>query len=170
MATDTTIYLQNQLRAKQEVNRGGALTGTVAGIIMSVFAMTVNLLQLAGFFQPVQYVSTTFFGLSLTFRGGLFIALLGMMSHLLFSTLMGVLFAYLTVRLSSWGKLILSGLGFSFLLWLILAFLLLPILSPAIGPSFPQMLTFLVFGLALVLTPYFEAKIAHRNELKANRG
>jgi hypothetical protein len=173
MATDLYVYMHKEVRTRQEINRGGAITGVMAGIIMSLFGMFLKGLELAGLLPMRDHLSHTFFGLSRAFEGGLFIALLGMMSHLLFSAAMGLFFAYLTVRIQALSKLILAGVGFGVGLWAFLTLLLFPMVSPAIAqvsnPSFLQLLTYLIFGLSLALTPYFESKTGKQHEIKTTR-
>jgi hypothetical protein len=133
----------------------GVIAGMIGGVLMAIFVMIASATYLhMGFFTPLYAIAEPLIGpqpLLASIADGIFYlapgpALLGLMGHLLWSALWGMVFGLLAHRLHlAGGRAIISGLIYGVLIMLVMVFLVLPIVGAS---SLLQLLG----GWAFVLT------------------
>ena len=152
----------------------GILVGMLGGILMVLFSMiaTVTYLQW-GFFTPLYAIAAPLVGqepLMTSLRQGNFYlalgpALLGLVVHLLWAGLWGVIFGLLARRLHlAGGVAIISGLVYGVLVMLVMIFIVVPIAG---APNLLQLLgsfsfifaNALFYGLPLGLWPVVQPQL-----------
>ncbi|HET7639803.1 MAG TPA: hypothetical protein VFK47_13840, partial [Ktedonobacteraceae bacterium] len=117
----------------------GAFVGVLGGILMALFVMlaTGTYLQM-GLFTPLYAIAAPLTGpqalITSLLRGSFYLAfgpaLLGMVIHLLWAALWGVVFGLLARRLHLTGGLaIISGLVYGVLVMLVMSFIVVPIVG-----------------------------------------
>jgi hypothetical protein len=117
----------------------GVIAGMIGGVLMAMFVMIASATYLhRGFFTPLYAIAEPLIGqqpLLASIADGIFYlalgpALLGLVSHLLWSALWGMIFGLLARRLHlTGGKAIISGLVYGVLVMLVMVFLVLPIVG-----------------------------------------
>lgn len=133
----------------------GVIAGIIGGVLMALFVMIASATYLhMGFFTPLYAIAEPLIGLHpllASIADGTFYlapgpALLGLVGHLLWSALWGLVFGLLAHRLHlTSGRAIISGLIYGVLVMLVMVFLVLPI----VGANF---LLQLLGGWAFVIT------------------
>jgi len=133
----------------------GVIAGIIGGVLMALFVMIASATYLhMGFFTPLYAIAEPLIGpqpLLTSIADGTFYlapgpALLGLVSHLLWSAFWGLIFGLFARRLHlTGGKAIISGLVYGVLVMLVMVFLVLPIVGAS---SLQQILG----GWAFVLT------------------
>ncbi len=124
MTTRTTTYERPTFSLAD-----GAIGGALAGIAMGMMSMVLfPLLGIGGFWQPLNLIAAVFdqeWGRIAGFA--LLPTLLGMMIHMMNSVLLGLLFAWTASH--SGGNVILKAMIASLVLWALMDFLVLPIVT-----------------------------------------
>jgi len=151
----------------------GVIVGVIGGILMAIFVMIASATYLhMGFFTPLYAIAEPLIGvqpLLTSLADGIFYlapgpALLGLVGHLLWSALWGLIFGLLAHRLHlTGGRAIISGLIYGVLVMLVMVFLVLPIvgassLLPLLG-GWAFMITIanaLFYGMSLGLWPVLQ--------------
>src|SRR5437763_13940036 len=157
----------------------GALVGVIGGILMVMFTMlaTATYLQM-GFFTPLYAIAAPLIGqqpLKTSLQQGSFYlalgpALLGLVVHLLWAALWGVIFGLLARRLHlTGGVAIISGLIYGVLVMLVMIFIVVPIVGAPnllhlLGSFSFTIANALFYGLPLGLWPVVQPELftAHR--------
>src|SRR6266487_6022321 len=152
----------------------GALAGVIGGVLMALFSMlaTATYLQM-GFFTPLYAIAAPLIGpqslMSSLQQGSFYLApgpaLLGLVVHLLWAALWGVIFVLLARRLHlTGGVAIISGLVYGVLVMLVMIFIVVPIVG---APNLLQLLgsfsfifaNALFYGLPLGLWPVVQPQL-----------
>jgi hypothetical protein len=158
-------YLHQDHKETTALFYGGAVAGMVAGIIMAMVSMVTNYFTGAGFFLSVKLIAATFLGVD-SIIGGAFAIMLGMILHLVTSAMWGVVFAFITAKVKSLVGLFASAILFSVFVWAAMTFVSLPILNEVMSERVDMIpvqwfINHLIFGMGLLLAPYFEYKNAN---------
>jgi hypothetical protein len=136
----------------------GALVGMLGGILMMLFVMlaTATYLQM-GIFTPLYAIAAPLTGpqalIASLLRGGYYLAsgpaFLGLVIHLLWAALWGMIFGLLARRLHLTGGLaIIGGLVYGVLIMLVMIFIVVPIVG---APNLLQLLGSFSFTIANAL-------------------
>ena len=152
----------------------GALVGMLGGILMALFTMlaTATYLQM-GFFTPLYAVAAPLIGqqpfMTSRLQGGFYLApgpaLLGLVIHLLWAALWGVIFGLLARRLHlTGGVAIISGLVYGLLVMLVMIFIVgtivgAPNLLQLLGSFSFTIANALFYGLPLGLWPVVQPQL-----------
>ena len=117
----------------------GVIVGLIGGVLMAMFAMIASATYLQmGFCTPLYAIAAPLIGqhpLLTSIRDGIFYlalspALLGLVVHLLWSALWGLIFGLLARRLHlTGGTAIISGLVYGVLIMMVMIFLVLPVVG-----------------------------------------
>ena len=145
----------------------GAIVGMIGGVVMAMFTMLATATYLGlGFFTPLYVMASPLLGqqiLMTAMKGGIFYftpgpALLGLVVHMLWSALFGMIFGLIAygAHLKGIGAVI-GGLVYGVLAMLLMNFVVLPLVG---APNLSHMLGWLsftighlLFGLVLGLWP-----------------
>ena len=153
---------------------GGALVGMIGGVLMALFAMlaTATYLQM-GFLTPLYAIAAPLIGrqtLLTSMQDGVFYfafgpALLGLVVHLLWAALWGMIFGLIArgLRLAG-GVAMLSGLGYGVLVMLVMSFIVVPIVGAPNLLHLVGSLSFIIahalfYGLPLGLWPVVQPQL-----------
>jgi len=152
----------------------GVLVGMLGGILMVLFSMiaTVTYLQM-GFFTPLYAIAAPLIGqqpLMTSLQQGSFYlalgpALLGLVIHLLWAALWGVIFVLLARRLHlTGGVAIISGLIYGVVVMLVMIFIVVPIVGAPnllhlVGSFSFTIANALFYGLPLGLWPVVQPEL-----------
>jgi hypothetical protein len=144
----------------------GLMVGLIAGVMMAMYAMLASATFLGqGFFTPLYGIASPLVGqnaMMTSMKAGLYWttgpALLGLMVHMLWAALYGVLFGLLVRAAHLTGVLgLLAGMVYGVLVMLLMSFVVLPVVGAG---SMPQMIGWpsftiehLIFGMVLGLWP-----------------
>jgi len=142
----------------------GAVAGMVAGAMMAMYAMIASATFLGqGFFTPLYGIASPLLGPSAMmqsmkqgfyFAGGP--ALLGLIFHMLWSALYGMIFALLVSFLRLRGMMaLMAGLIYGLVILVIMSFVVLPLVGAGMMPTtigWPSFIVeHLIFGMVLGL-------------------
>ncbi len=144
----------------------GAIAGMVAGAVMAMYAMIASATILhQGFFTPLYGIASPLIGpkaMVTSMQKGLYLApgpaLLGLIVHMMWSAIFGVIFGLIVraLRLGG-GEAVTAGLVYGLLVMLFMSFVVLPIVGVAAMPGTIGWPSFtvehLLFGLTLGLWP-----------------
>ncbi len=149
----------------------GVLVGMLGGILMALFVMlaTATYLQM-GFFTPLYAIAAPLIGQQLVMtsllQGSFYLALgpalLGLVIHLLWAGLWGLIFGLLARRLHlTGGVAIISGLVYGVLVMLVMIFIVVPIVGAPnllllLGSFSFTIANALFYGLPLGLWPVMQ--------------
>ena len=152
----------------------GAIVGMIGGILMALFTMlaTATYLQM-GFFTPLYAIAAPLIGpqplMTSLLQGGFYLALgpalLGLVVHLLWAALWGMIFGLLAHRLHLTGGVsIISGLVYGVLVMLVMIFIVVPIvrapnLLHLLGSFLFTLDNALFYGLPLGLWPVLQPQL-----------
>ncbi len=144
----------------------GAIAGMVAGAMMAMYAMIASATFLSqGFFTPLYGIASPLLGpfaMMQSMKQGIYFAagpaVLGLIIHMLWSALYGMLFALLAMFLRLKGMVaLLSGLVYGLVVLVVMSFVVLPSVGAATMPAmigWPSfMVEHLIFGMVLGLWP-----------------
>jgi hypothetical protein len=144
----------------------GAIAGMVAGLMMAMYAMIASATFLGqGFFTPLYGIASPLLGpaaMMQSMKQGLYFAggpaVLGLIVHMLWSALYGMLFALLVSLLRLRGMMaLMAGLIYGLVVLVIMSFIVLPIVGAGTMPSTVGWPSFvvehLIFGMVLGLWP-----------------
>ncbi|GAC1447754.1 MAG: hypothetical protein PVSMB4_03810 [Ktedonobacterales bacterium] len=144
----------------------GSIAGMIAGVVMAMYAMLASATVLGqGFFTPLYGIASPLIGpgaMMASMKAGLYFsvgpALLGLMVHMLWSSMYGVVFGFLARALHFAGVgAVIAGIGYGVVVLLVMSLVVLPLvgvgaMTSVIGwPSFT--IEHVVFGLVLGLWP-----------------
>lgn len=111
-----------------EILAGGILAGLIAGLIMELYMMVVMAAaQGMPIWQPSRGIAAVFFGQAAAGQG-LWPVLFGLMIHFLTAAVWGVVFAVLIGHVTAGGA-VGWGLVYGFLVYLVMFYVVLPILN-----------------------------------------
>jgi hypothetical protein len=132
----------------------GLLSGAVAGIVMGMLAMLHAILLGMSLWTPLLHIGGVWFGGELI-SGGPGVILLGGLTHLFVSAVLGVIFAMFWARLRT-PLLFLTGMAYGILIWAFMSYFLVPAVSEAMFRYLLQLYPFwlvyhLIFGAVLAL-------------------
>lgn len=132
----------------------GLLAGTVMGLAAMIHAGTVGLDP----FGPVRQVAAVWYGID-ALIGGEGIVGMGVITHLVVSMVLGVVFAAYGPRRGGAAVTVVGGLAYGTLVWAVFSWVLLPLVDPIMHERvrlFPSAwyVLHLVFGALLSPTPY----------------
>ena len=152
----------------------GAIVGMIGGILMALFTMlaTATYLQM-GFFTPLYAIAVPLIGqqplMTSLQQGGFYLALgpalLGLVVHLLWAALWGVIFGLLARQLHlTGGVAIISGLVYGVLVMLVMIFIVVPIVGAPnllhlVGSFSFTIANALFYGLPLGLWPVLQPQL-----------
>lgn len=145
----------------------GAITGMIGGAVMAMFTMIATATYLnMGFFTPLYAIASPLAGqqsLMTSLHQGVFYfalgpALVGLVVHMMWSALFGMIFGLIVYATHLKGALaVISGMIYGVLVMLLMSFIVAPIVG---APNLLQMLSglsftlgHLMFGLVLGLWP-----------------
>lgn len=139
---------------------GGAISGIVSGIAMAMVGMVTTYFLGMGLWLPVKLIAATVLGENALTSSASAI-LLGMAIHIMMSAILGVIFAFLTVKIKKMQVIMLWGVAFGIAVWAVMTYLVLPIVDPVMKIHLTQIPTswfinHVFFGMTLAATPYFE--------------
>lgn len=128
----------------------GALAGLGMALWLAVYAGGVGL----GFWLPLHAIGALFYGPVALVRADA--AALGLLTHLLFAAALGTLFFLAAPRGATRGALYLGGAAFGMGVWLVMTFLVVPIVNPTLHARIALTQTswligHFVFGLVLAV-------------------
>jgi hypothetical protein len=132
----------------------GTVGGLLGGTLMAAFSMSVSMLQGPGMWMPVKLIGGVVLGSRAVNRPGSFDVrpiLMGLAVHAVVSVILGILFALLSSRLPP-VTLILYGVVYALVIWLVALFLVLPVVDPLlVNNTNPALfaLSHMMYGLSL---------------------
>lgn len=140
--------------------QGGALTGITAGLIMALIAMIFGYVMGMDFWLLPKMIAATFLGAD-ALTGGVGSVILGLIVHLVVAAAYGILFAFLTPRITSPSSDFGLGIAYGVIIWAVMTFIVLPLFNDLMRERvalipFTWFINHLVFGASLAMTPYFE--------------
>jgi hypothetical protein len=152
---------------------GGALAGIVAGLVMAVVMMIYFSVMGAGFWYPVENIAAVFFGID-ALLGGAGVVIVGLLTHLLVSALLGMLFASLLQPRTSTGAAFFGGLAYGIGVWVVMTYIILPIFNPTMSARMAVTAGFwffshLIYGGFLAFTPGLVREFALRGTQREQR-
>lgn len=144
----------------------GIIAGIIAGIVMAMYAMLASATVLAqGFFTPLYGIASPIVGQSAmqtSMHEGVYFtlgpALLGLMIHMMFSAVFGIIFGLAARALRLRGGLaVLAGMVYGVIVLLVMSFIVLPIVGAGTLPATVGWPSFtvehLMYGVVLGLWP-----------------
>jgi uncharacterized membrane protein YagU involved in acid resistance len=144
----------------------GAVAGIIAGVMMAMYAMIASATFLhEGFFTPLYGIASPLVGMHdvmLSMQHGMFVdagpMLLGLMVHMLWSAVYGIIFGLIARALHLSGILAVSGgLVYGLVILLLMSFIVLPVVGAGLLPAMVGWPSFtvqhLIFGMVLGLWP-----------------
>lgn len=142
----------------------GAIAGMVAGVMMAMYAMIASTTFLGqGFFTPLYGIASPLLGpaaMMQSMKQGIYFtggpAALGLIIHMLWSALFGMVFALLAAFLRLRGMMaLMGGLLYGLVVLMLMSFVVLPIVGAATMPTtigWPSfVIEHLIFGMILGL-------------------
>jgi uncharacterized membrane protein YagU involved in acid resistance len=143
---------------RNEIIASGILSGLVSGVCMWAAAVLFMGLITWDFFFPLRLIGATLLGmdaLSLrSFQG----VTVGLVIHLIVSSVLGISYAALTTRRPARMPALLHGMIFGAVVWVFMTYLVLPVLNPIMFRELRYTwwgwaLSHLVFGGILAVAP-----------------
>lgn len=145
----------------------GIIAGMIAGAVMAMYAMIASVTFLGqGFFTPLYAIAAPLVGqqsLMSSMHGGAFYftlgpAVLGLVVHMMWSALYGVIFGLIALWTHLRGLVaVIGGMIYGVLAMLFMSFIVLPIVGMGSMPSMvgwtPFTIQHLMFGLVIGLWP-----------------
>jgi uncharacterized membrane protein YagU involved in acid resistance len=135
----------------------GAIAGLIAGVVMAMWAMIVAAVMGVGLLAPPQMIAEPFFG---PYRMGTFSAaafVVGLMVHMMFSAVFGVIFALIWQRIARGGVVaVLGGMVYGVIVWAVMGYVVSPIVGAHITqemPTWAWIVAHLMFGVVLGVWP-----------------
>ncbi len=132
----------------------GAIGGVVAGIFMAMTSMVWMWASQEGFFKPLNLIASIVMGEDAIAPGfQMTEAIVGMMLHLIMSTVFGVIFAWIIAN-TAWSSstIVAIGIAYGLLLWIVNVVIINALFIPGGLSEAPVMLNIIVhtvYGLAL---------------------
>ncbi len=150
-------FARNQINAGEAVY-AGLMAGIIAGIAMAMVSMTMSMMMGAGFWMPVKKISVTLLGQSAVQDAGFqrMPVMVGMMIHFMTAMVFGAIFALWGGRWS-YGPAIGWGIAYGLTIWVVMQFLVLPIVNPVMAqmPYLQFAMLHMIFGGTLGIYPAF---------------
>jgi hypothetical protein len=168
--TEAMQYMSRPNKRPKAVTYGGTSAGIIGGVLMLLFLMVANVFLQGDFFLPVRMIAASLMGVEAQ-TGGAAPILLGLVLHLVVSSLLGIFFAFVATPVKSLANYLGFGILYGFALWVVMTYMGLPILNPILGESIQYMtyqwfFAHLIFGASLGLIPFFEYQKESKGELK----
>jgi|SRR6185437_2493070 len=123
---------------------GGALAGVLGGIIMGIVATLWGVATVAGPLAPWQAIAGTFFG-PMSFVGDAGVTAIGVLTHLSIAGFWGVVFAAITVKARSAGRLFGLGILYGIAVWALMTYVIAPVFDATMAARIPMMFIFWFF-------------------------
>ncbi len=144
----------------------GAIAGIIAGMVMAMYAMLASTTFLGqGLFTPLYGIAAPIVGMgamTTSMHMGVYFtlgpALVGLMVHMMFSAVFGVIFGFIARAVHLHGGIaVLGGMVYGVVVLLLMSFIVLPIVGAGTMPStvgWPSFtLEHLMYGVVLGLWP-----------------
>jgi uncharacterized membrane protein YagU involved in acid resistance len=134
----------------------GALAGLIAGIVMAIISMIVAASMGAGATMPLRGIAAALFGVD-ALVGGMGILVVGLMIHLAFSVVAGLVFAGIVGNVRT-GVAFAAGIVWGIIIWAVNTFGILPATNPTMSARSAMMpgwwfVFHLIYGGMLFLVP-----------------
>lgn len=134
----------------------GALAGLIAGIVMAIVSMIVAASTGAGASMPLRGIAAALFGVD-ALVGSRGILLVGLVIHLAFSVVAGLVFAGIVGNVRT-GVAFGSGIVYGIIIWAVNTFGILPAINPTMSARSAMMpgswfVFHLIYGGMLFLVP-----------------
>lgn len=154
--------------ADRKTITAGVLSGILAGIVMGVLAMFVSRMEGQGLLAPLYQIGALFWGVN-ALVGGLSVAFVGLITHLVISGILGGIFAALTEGQHGPGPAFVGGIAYGITVWAVMTFLVQPWANPTMSDrtALTQgwwFLEHLAFGGMLFTTPLIARAMTKRSE------
>ena len=135
----------------------GVVAGMIGAVLMGMWAMMQLAIQGMGFWMPMELIDGTWAG-PMVILGGAGYALGGLLTHMMFAAMTGAVFGLLLPRGIGWGGALLAGLLYGAVIWVVMAFVGLPLLNATMSARVNMMQgsffwEHLLYGVGLSLTP-----------------
>lgn len=122
-----------------EIVLAGGVAGVLAGIGMAVFLMVYAGATGFGVFTPLKLLGATFFRHDALTHPGLAVVFWGLVLHLAVSAAIGTLYAALVKPGMDPMPAVAGGIVFALGVWLVMTFLVLPLVDPPMRAAAPDM-------------------------------
>ena len=142
------LTLQRRFAAHKEVVwQHGLVGGIVSGLVMGAFLMVVMAITGDSFFRPLELIGSIWYGAMTT---GAAAIVLGLVTHVVMSAILGVLYALLI----PYGRVdpLLQGLVYGAVVWFLAQIVVLPQVGAYISAGYPVwafLLGHLPYGIGL---------------------
>lgn len=145
---------------------GGALAGLIAGAIMLSAAMGWLALAGLGALTPPKLVAAGVSGVS-AMIGGAGTAIGGWALHLGVAVILGIIFAWLAVKIEAKRTALFCGILYAIGVWAVMTFAIMPAADPVLRTRIGMWMGtwfwwHLIYGAMLFMTPALERSLAHR--------
>jgi hypothetical protein len=135
----------------------GVIAGIIGAVLMGMWAMIQMALQGMGFWMPMELIDGTWAG-PLVILGGAGYALGGLLTHMMFAAVTGAVFGLILPRGAGWGAALIGGLLYGAVIWVMMAFIGLPLLNSTMSARVNMMQgsffwEHLLYGFGLSFTP-----------------
>ena len=112
-----------------EIIEAGIVTGVAAGCAMALWLVVYAAFTGLGAFTPIKLIAGTFYGSS-TLQAGWGPVFWGFAIHLAISVAFAILYGAMVHRDTEPFQAVMGGIIFGFALWLVMTFLVLPVVNP----------------------------------------
>ncbi len=115
----------------KSIVEAGILAGAFGGACMALAANLGAFYLESDFWGPMKNVSAVFLGEGAQ-QGSFAVILVGAATHFLFSIIWGVIFSFITKRVTSSSSEVVAGILFGGAVWAFMTYLFLPVVSPEV--------------------------------------
>ncbi len=169
--------MRNERVSQSDALHAGLIAGVIAGLAMAMVSMMMAMMTGEGFWAPVKKISVTLLSQSAVQEPGFqFIpVLVGMMIHFATAIAFGFIFALLALlsRGRSYGATVGVGIAYGLAIWVVMQFLVLPVVNPVMAQMPPLQFAMLhvIFGGTLGSYPAFlpSVKKSQTQGMRASR-
>jgi uncharacterized membrane protein YagU involved in acid resistance len=138
---------------------GGAVAGVIAGAVMGAASMFLAAHNGQGLLSPLYMTAGLFWGVGALVSGH-GVALVGLICHLVFSGILGAIFALMTRGTETLGPALVGGLAYGVMVWAVMTYLVQPWANPTMNDRVALIqgwwfIEHLVYGAMLFTTPIF---------------
>ena len=171
MAT-TTTETRPAIEAREAGRSGlrerivaGAIAGMIGAVLMGMWAMMQMAIQGMGFWMPMELIDGTWAG-PMVILGGAGYALGGLLTHMMSAAMTGAVFGLILPRGIGWGGALIGGLVYGAIIWVVMAFVGLPLLNSTMSARVNMMQgsffwEHLLYGIGLSFTPLLRRSLTH---------
>lgn len=151
------VYEHNSV-PRSEAVYAGVMAGVIAGLAMAMVSMMMAMMTGEGFWAPVKKISVTLLGQSAVQNPGFEFmpVMVGMMIHFATAIMFGIILVMLAGR-RSYGPAIGWGIAYGLGIWVVMQFIVLPLVNPVMAQMPPLQFAMLhmIFGGTLGSYPAF---------------